>query len=68
MRERLGLRPGSKLVFDEQPNGDFVVRKKTGGLAALQGIVKAAPGFAPMLEDFDQATADEIADRDARAR
>jgi AbrB family looped-hinge helix DNA binding protein len=55
MRDRLRLRPGSKIVFEEQPNGDFVVRKKTGDIRALKGILKARPGFAPTLEDFDRA-------------
>jgi AbrB family looped-hinge helix DNA binding protein len=68
MRDRLGLRPGSKIVFEEQPNGDFVVRKKTGDIRALKGILKAPPGFAPTLEDFDRATGEADAERLARSR
>jgi AbrB family looped-hinge helix DNA binding protein len=68
MRERLGLRPGSKLVFDEQPNGDFVVRRKTVDVRELKGILKAPPGFAPTIEDYDRAVAEEVAERDARSR
>jgi AbrB family looped-hinge helix DNA binding protein len=68
MRERLRLRPGSKLVFEEQANGDFVLRKKTGDIRALRGILKAPPGFAPTLDDFDRAISEEVAERDARTR
>jgi antitoxin PrlF len=68
MRERLGLRPGSKLVFDEQPNGDFVVRKKTGDIRELRGILKAPPDFALTVEEMDDAIAAAVAERLDRSR
>jgi AbrB family looped-hinge helix DNA binding protein len=68
MRERLSLRPGSKLIFDEQPNGDFLVRKKTGDIRDLKGIVKVPPGFSLTIEEIDEAIGDAVADRLARSR
>lgn len=68
MRERLRLRPGSKLVFEEQPNGDFVVRRKTSDIGDLKGILKPKPGPSPTIEDYDRAIAEEVAARDARSR
>lgn len=68
VREKLRLRAGSKLVFEELSNGDFILRKKTGDIRALRGILKAPPGFAPTLEDFDRAISEEVRERDARTR
>jgi antitoxin PrlF len=68
MRERLSLRPGSKLVFDEQPNGDFLVRKKTGDIRDLKGIVKVPPGFSLTIEEIDEAIGEAVAERLARSR
>lgn len=67
MREKLGLRPGSQIVFDEQPNGDFVVRKKKGDIRDLKGIVPKPPRPVT-LEEMDEAIAREVAERDARSR
>ncbi len=68
MREKLGLRPGSKVLFEEQPNGNFMVRKKTGNISDLDGFLKAPPGLAPTLEELDLGIAEAVAERLARAR
>jgi len=68
IREKLQLVPGSKVVFEEQPNGDFVVRKKWRSISDLKGCLKAPPGFAPTLEDFEAAITEELRERDARSR
>jgi antitoxin PrlF len=68
MRKKLRLIPGSKLVFEEQPNGDFVVRRKTVDVSSLRGILKAPAGFTPTQEDIDAGIARAVADRDARSR
>lgn len=67
MRERLRLRPGNKLVFEEQPNGDFVVRKKTGDIRDLKGIFPK-PDRPLSIEDMDEAIAQAVIERDARSR
>jgi AbrB family looped-hinge helix DNA binding protein len=43
MRDKLHLIPGSKVVFEEQPNGDFVVRRKTIDIRELKGILPKPP-------------------------
>ena len=68
MREKLGLRPGSKLVFDEQPNGDFVVRKKTGDIRDLKGFLKPPPGMSLTIEDMDRAIGEAMKEKLARSR
>ena len=67
MREKLGLRPGSKLVFEEQPNGDFTVRRKTGDIRALKGIVPR-PARPLTIKDMDDAMAAEVTERLDRSR
>ncbi|MDQ3482214.1 MAG: AbrB/MazE/SpoVT family DNA-binding domain-containing protein, partial [Pseudomonadota bacterium] len=68
MREKLRLIPGSEVVFEEQPNGDFVVRKKTGDIRDLKGFLKAKPGFAPTLAEIEDGIAEGAVERHARAR
>jgi AbrB family looped-hinge helix DNA binding protein len=67
MRDRLRLRPGSKIVFEEQPNGDFLVRKKTGDIMDLKGFFPK-PERTLSIEDIDDAIAREVMERDARSR
>jgi AbrB family looped-hinge helix DNA binding protein len=33
MRVRLGVGPGSDIIFDEQPNGDYIIRRQAEGSA-----------------------------------
>ena len=68
MREKLGLRPGSKIVFDEQPNGDFVVRKKSGDIRELKGLLKAPPGVSLTIEDMVRAIGKAMKEKLARSR
>ena len=68
MREKLDLRPGSKIVFDEQPNGDFVVRKKTGDIRELKGVLKAPAGVSLTIEDMDRAIGKAMKEKLARSR
>jgi hypothetical protein len=67
MRDRLRLRPGSKIVFEEQPNGDFVIRKKTGDIMDLKGMFPK-PERPLSIEELDDALAREVSERDARSR
>lgn len=41
VRERLGVGPGTKLVWHVTPDGGLIVRAKTHSLLALGGTVKA---------------------------
>lgn len=67
MREKLGLRPGSKIVFEEQPGGSFVVRKKTGDIRDLKGFFPKPPK--PLaIEEMDEVIARAVIERDARSR
>jgi antitoxin PrlF len=68
MREKLGLRPGSKLVFEEQSNGSFVVRKKTGDIRELKGILKAPAGVSLNVEDMERAVGETLKAKLARGR
>jgi antitoxin PrlF len=63
MREKLRLQSGSKLFFEELPNGDFLIRRKTGDIRDLRGILKAKPGFAPTVEDMKDAIGLAIAEK-----
>lgn len=40
LRAKLRLMPGSRVNFEEQPDGSFVIRRKTGDVRKLRGIVK----------------------------
>jgi AbrB family looped-hinge helix DNA binding protein len=39
LRHRLGIAPGDRLVFVEQPDGSFTLRVRGGTLAGLRGIL-----------------------------
>jgi AbrB family looped-hinge helix DNA binding protein len=68
MREKLRLVAGSKIVFEERANGDYVVRKKASDIKDLIGCLKPEPGFAPTVEEMDEAISAEAAERDAFTR
>jgi antitoxin PrlF len=68
MREKLGLRPGSKVAFEEQPNGDYVVRKKTGDIRELRGLLKAPAGVSLTIEDMNRAIGEAMKEKLARSR
>jgi AbrB family looped-hinge helix DNA binding protein len=68
MREKLRLRPGSKLVFEEQPNGDFVVRRQSIDVRSLKGMLRAPPGVCASIEDMDDAIAAAVIERHERSR
>lgn len=61
MREKLRLRPGSKVVFEEQPNGDFLVRRKTVDIADLKGILPK-PAKALTIDEMKEAAAQGVAE------
>lgn len=67
MREKLGLKPGSKIRFEEQADGSFVVRRKTGDIRKLKGFFEK-PAKAMTIEEMDEAIGREVAGRDAGSR
>jgi AbrB family looped-hinge helix DNA binding protein len=40
IRKKLGLKPGDRVRFIEGPNGEFILKPKTGSLMDLKGFVK----------------------------
>ncbi len=68
MRERLRLVPGSKLDFEELPNGDYVVRRKTIDVRELRGILKREGQPVVSVEEMDDAIAAAVAERLDRCR
>jgi AbrB family looped-hinge helix DNA binding protein len=40
LRERLGLQPGTRLVFTELADGGMLVRAKQRSVASLRGMLK----------------------------
>ena len=40
LRAKLRLVPGSRVHFEEQPDGSFKIRRKAGNVGELRGIVK----------------------------
>jgi len=40
LRAKLKLAPGSRVDFVEQPDGSFLMRRKTGDIRELRGILK----------------------------
>lgn len=67
MRRKLRLVPGSRISFDEKPDGSFVVRAKMRDIRELKGIVKY-DGPPVSIEDMDRAIAEAVAERDRRSR
>lgn len=66
MREKLRLHVGSKLVFEEQPNGDFIVRRQTTGTRSLKGILPKPPR-ALTVEEMDEAIGKAVGERHLRS-
>lgn len=68
MRNDLRLIPGSKLEFEKQPNGDYLVRRKTIDIRQLRGILKGKTDRVLTVEQMRDAVAAEAAGRLDRSR
>lgn len=66
MRAKLKLGPGSRVNFEERPDGSFVIRRKTGDIRELRGMLKY-DGPPVSLEDMDRAIAEEAVERYLRS-
>lgn len=70
IRDRRNWRSGTRLVFEETPEGVLVKEAapdKTGSFEDLIGILKY-DGPPVSIEDMDRAIADEVARRHAAGR
>jgi AbrB family looped-hinge helix DNA binding protein len=71
LRERLGIIPGDRLVFVEQPDGSFTLRVRSGTLADLRGFLgdetSAAPGDETVRGWIDEARGRALG-RETKAR
>ncbi len=54
LRVKLGLLPGSRVSFEEQSDGSFVIRRKTRDVRELRGILQY-DGPPVTLEQMDEA-------------
>lgn len=61
-RARLRLVPGSKLHFEQNENGETVLRTKTGDIRNLRGFIKY-DGPPKTLEEIDAGIAAAITER-----
>lgn len=56
VREKLGIRPGSRLAFVATESGGYEIHTQAASVHDLEGIV-AAPRTTVTLEDMDEAVA-----------
>lgn len=65
-RKRLRLVPGSKIDFVQNAAGETVVRRKTGDIRALRGILKY-DGPPVSIEDMNKAIEEAVVSRYLRS-
>jgi len=56
LREKFHMRAGTKVSFEEMPDGRIAIRPKTGDIRALRGLVRY-DGPAVSIEEMDEAIA-----------
>ena len=67
IREKLGLKPGTKLHFNLMPDGTISVRAKTGTLNDLAGILRRPGMRAATVEEMNEAVARAVVVRYKRS-
>jgi antitoxin PrlF len=67
LRAKLGLFAGSRVHFEEQPDGSFLIRRKTGDIRELKGMLKAPGGRVVSIEDMNEAVAEAAVERFRRS-
>ena len=66
IRRALGIRPGTRLVFD-QKEGTFEVRPITEAyIESVRGILKRKPGEKPVTRELIEEHAAEVAAEEAK--
>lgn len=68
VRERLGIRPGTRLDFEVQGDDTLTVRVLTRGADGLFGLVARQGETARSLEQIDSGIAEAIVKRARRKR
>ncbi len=60
--------PGKRMVFEQQPNGDYLVRRDSIDVRELRGILKPKIGTTVSVEQMRDAIEEEAAARFDRTR
>ena len=68
IREKLGLKPGTKLHFNLMPDGTISVRAKTGTILDLAGILHRPGMKAATIEEMNEAVARAVVARYKRSQ
>jgi antitoxin PrlF len=66
IRDPLGIRPGTRIDFEVQPDGTLKVRVLTRGAAGLFGLIARPGEAARSLEEIDAGIATAVAERTRR--
>jgi antitoxin PrlF len=66
LRAKLKLMPGSRVDFEERPDGSFVIRRKTGDIRELYGFIKY-DGPPVSIEEMNEAVAQAAVERFERS-
>jgi antitoxin PrlF len=61
LRKKLKLVPGSRVDFEERPDGSFVIRRKTGSIRDLCRILKY-DGPPVSIEEMNEAIGRAVAE------
>jgi|SRR5277367_7021265 len=68
VRKALGLKAGDKVDFFEVEDGKYTFQPKTGSIMEMKGILQkmgyAPLGYAPSIEEMDEAILDYAAELD----
>jgi antitoxin PrlF len=71
VRKALKLKAGDKINFFENEDGEYTFQPKTGSIMEMKGILQkmgyAPLGYAPSIEEMDQAILDHAAELDTAA-
>lgn len=66
LRRKFGIKPGTRLVFDEK-SGSFEVRPITDAyIDSIQGILQRKPGEKPITQELVEEHAAEVAAEEAK--
>jgi antitoxin PrlF len=64
VRKKLGLKTGDKINIFDNGDGKFSFQPKTGSIMEMEGIFQrlgiAPSGYAPTIEEMDQAMLDAV--------
>jgi antitoxin PrlF len=68
VRNKLGLKAGTRIDFFETEDGKYAFQPKTGSIMDMKGILQkmgyAPLGHAPTIEEMDEAISEYVAELD----